>query len=308
MVFHRFLIERQVCSLTTRFSTKQIVRYNDAQKGEAKMLQLTNIFMDFINRKLFITFMCAGLLIMAVGCEKNESEGGCLSWECNNETNNDQNNAQNNAQNNTTFVETNTPLGCDKANDRYYDFQETKKCLRPTTKEQQYILYRYQWVNEVAKDTPNDIIKIRVGFKDYLTSQQYQTLIVEEGKILEIKEIDLFYPDLDKNGLGGNFGLRTGQIVARENMLSAAHQDFIETFSMVGGTGYPQYAQEDMQNFGIAIVEVTMKASEVPQWWDDHKDQVRFIQTIITDMDSIQTPFYPSIVIGGENQVINWDK
>lgn len=103
MVFHRFSIERQACSLTTRFSTKQIVRYNDAQKGEAKMLQLTNIFMNFINRKLFITFMCAGLLIMAVGCnDENGGTGGCMGPGCNNQTNNDQNNVSNNAQNNVT--------------------------------------------------------------------------------------------------------------------------------------------------------------------------------------------------------------
>jgi hypothetical protein len=304
MVFHRFSIERQACSLTTRFSTKQIVRYNNAQKGEAKMLQLTNIFMNFINRKLFITLVCAGLLMMAVGCEdENGGTGGCMGPGCNNQTNNDQNNVSNNAQNNTAFVETNTPLGCDKANDRYYDFQDTKTCIRPTLKEQQYILYRYQWVNQVAKDTPNDIIKIRVGFKDYLTSQQYQTLIVEESKVLEIKTIDLFYPDLDKDGLGSPFRLGTGQVVARADMLNAAHQDSVETFSMVG-----IYAQANMQNFGIDIVEVTMKASEVPQWWDDHKDQIRFIQTIITDMDSIQTPFSPEYPIGGEDQVIDWTK
>jgi len=212
-------------------------------------------------------------------------------------------------QNNTTFVETNTPLGCDKENDRYYDFLETKQCLRPTTKEQQYILYRYRWVNEVAKDTPDNIIKIRVGFKQGLTSQQYESLIVGESKVLEIKNIDLFYPDLDVNGLPSHFILRTGEVVARENMLNAAKQDAADTFLTITlSNGLPQYVQEDMQNFGITIVEVTMKASEVPQWWDDHKDQIRYIQTIITDMDSIQIPFSPRYQIGGEDQIINWDK
>ena len=254
--------------------------------------------------------MCAGLLIMAVGCEdKDGGTGGSTRPDENNTTNNDQNNVSNNAQNNTTFVETNTPLGCDKANDRYYDFQETKQCLRPTLKEQLYILDRYRWVNQVAKDTPNDIIKIRVGFKDYLTSDQYQTLIVNESKILEIKTVDLFYPDLDVNGLPSHFILGTGQVVAREDMLNAAKQDAADAFLTITlSSGSPQYVQEDMQNFGIDIVEVTMKASEVPQWWDDHKGQVRFIQTIITDMDSVQTPFYPGYQIGGEDQTINWNK
>jgi len=240
--------------------------------------------------------MCAGLLIMATGCE--DADGGIGGTF-----------RPDNNSNNTTFVETNTPLGCDNSIDHYFDFQDTKTCIRPTTKEQQYILYRYQWVNQVAKDTPNDIIRIRVGFKDYLTQDQYQTLIVNEPKIVEIKEISLFYPDLDVNGLPSNFGLRTGQVVAREDMLEAAKQDAAEIFlTIILENGLPQYAQEDMQNFGIAYVEVTMKTSEVPQWWDDHKDQIRYIQTLLTDMDYVQTPFYPNYAIGDGDQVIDWNK
>lgn len=217
------------------------------------------------------------------------------------------------SNNNSVAQGTDTPLSCDRENDQYYDFIETKKCLRPVTYEQLYILDKFRFFNQLASETPDEVIKIRIGFTEFLDAETYENLIVKEEKILELITVGLHFPDLDENGLGGPYTPRSNETVSREDMLQAALEYeraiFSDLYRDPNANTDPLYAQEDMQNFGIPIVEVTMKTSDIPVWWEGHKEKVRFIQPLITDIDPVQSPYYPNIPIvpRGFDPVIDWD-
>ncbi len=215
------------------------------------------------------------------------------------------------------FVESNTPLGCDRQNDRYYDFIETEECLRPTTYEQLYILDKFRFFSQYAKDHPEEVIKIRVGFNTSLDATTYEQMIVAEEKIIDLTKIDLYYPLLDERGLGVSYSPAYSQdsfeTITRNDMLQAAHEYAVSIFSglyyNVAEKTDPLYNREDMETYSIDIVEVTMKASEIPTWWQDNKTNVRYIQPLITDIDPVQTPYRPGIQIvpRGKDPEIDWD-
>lgn len=248
------------------------------------MLHVTNITM----KKTALIIMALSLFALATtGCE-------------------DAYKASSSENNNTVVQETNTPLGCDRDNDQYYDFIETKECLRPTTYEQLYILDRFRNVYQVAKDNPEQVIEIQVAFKQYPSEEEFNALVDED--VDQVKRILIYYPSY----AGGMTApsMITDSSIAKEDALQWVLSNDIQRFSQdttlnEAFGGFDQSMVSDYQLYGVNL---TMKAKEVPEWWLNHVALVRVVQTIVSDFDAAQTLYKPEETIGSENQLINWEE
>ena len=213
-----------------------------------------------------------------------------------------------NENNNVVALETNTPLGCDRDNNRYYDFIETKECLRPTTYEQLYLLDRFRRVNELAAEDPEKVIEIQVNFKHYPTAEEFDALLDEN--VDRVTYIGMFYPNF-ANGSGFPTYIRDESItkeqafqyVMDESRASAVQLSLEELMI----ESYGEFNDSMLDGYQIQGARLTMKQGDIADWWLKHISLVRVIQTIISDFDHAQTIFKPEEKIGLEEQTIDWE-
>ena len=214
--------------------------------------------------------------------------------------------SENENDNNTVALETNTPLGCDHDNDRYYDFIETKECLRPTTYEQLYILDRFRDAYQFAQDNPEQKIEIQVAFKRYPSEEEFNTLIDE--KVSEVRRITMYYPSY----AGGTTApaIITDPSITKDTALQWVLNNHLHLFSQdtTVNEAYGEFEQSMVSDYQLYGVNLTMKAKEIPEWWINHISLVRVVQTIVSDIDAAQTLYKPEETIGPEDQTINWEE
>ena len=212
------------------------------------------------------------------------------------------------SNNNTVAQETDTPLGCDRANNLYYDFIETKKCLRPTTYEQLYILDKFRRINELASEDSEKVIEIQVNFKHYPTNEEFESIL--DNNVERVTYISMFYPNF-ANGTGFPSYIRDESItkdqafqyVMRDNRKIAIQ------WSIDGlAEHYGEFDNSMLSDYQIQGVRLTMKQGDIPEWWRRHDSLIRVIQPIISDFDHVQTLFKPDETIGSEDQTINWEE
>ena len=212
-----------------------------------------------------------------------------------------------NENNNAVALETNTPLGCDHDNDRYYDFIETKECLRPTTYEQLYLLDRFRRVNELAAEDPEKVIEIQVNFKHYPTAEEFDALLDEN--VDRVTYIGMFYPNF-ANGSGFPTYIRDESITkeqAFQYVMDENRESIIHWHDHSFSEHYGKFNDSMLDGYQIQGARLTMKQGDIADWWLKHISLVRVIQTIISDFDHAQTIFKPEEKIGLEEQTIDWE-
>lgn len=201
--------------------------------------------------------------------------------------------------------ETNTPLGCDKANNRYYDFIETKECLRPVTYEQLYILDRFRDAYKFAQDNPEQTIEIQVAFNRYPSEEEFNALIDE--KVSEVRRIAIYYPSY----AGGTTApsVITDASITKDTALQWVLNNHLQRFSQdtTLNEAYGEFEQSMVNKYQLYGVNLTMEAKEIPEWWVNHMSLVRVVQPIVSDLDAAQTLYKPEETIGSEDQTIHWE-
>jgi len=210
--------------------------------------------------------------------------------------------------NKITHEETDTPLACDRENNQYYDFIDTKQCIRPTTYEQLYVLDKFRRMNELAAEDPEKTIEIQINFKHYPTAEEFKAIIDES--VERVTYIGMFYPNF-ANGSGFPTYIRDESItkeqafqhVMDKNMASAVQLGLEELMI----ESYGEFNDTMLDGYQIQGARLTMKQGDIADWWLKHISLIRVIQTIISDFDHVQTIFKPDEKVGPEDQSIDWE-
>lgn len=209
---------------------------------------------------------------------------------------------------NNTNNETNTPLGCDRENNQYYDFIDTKQCIQPTTYEQLYLLDKFRRVNELAAEDPDKVIEIQINFKHYPTAEEFEAIL--DDSVERVTYIGMFYPNF-ANGFGFPTYIRDESITkeqAYQHVMAENRASIIQlSLDELMIESYGEFTDSMLNGYQIQGARLTMKQGNIAEWWLKHISLIRVIQTIISDFDHAQTIFKPDEKIGPEEQMIDWE-
>ncbi len=212
-----------------------------------------------------------------------------------------------NNNNDVVAQETNTPLGCDRDSNRYYDFIETKECLRPTTYEQLYVLDKFRRANELAAEDPEKVIEIQVNFKHYPTAEEFEAILDESIK--RVTYIGLFFPNF-ADGSGFPTHIRDEAITKEQAFQYAMDENRViaKNWSAQGlAEHYGAFTDSMLEGYQIQGARFSIKQGDIAEWWLRHNSLIRVVQIIISDFDHAQFIFKPEEKIGPEDQSIDWE-
>lgn len=180
-----------------------------------------------------------------------------------------------------------TPLGCSKENGRYFDYA-TKNCVTPTTMDQLHILSRYRYVHEIALRTGP--IEYRINFRLLISPTTLRALLAELGPI-SITYFSLHFPRL-------HGGVTIGHVFIPPHSIDDVEMDLIiQKITAVSTASKVERAEyvKALRDGGATtyLIGILADPKKMPDWWTRHRDIVRLIQPILTDLDRVQRSIPP---------------
>jgi hypothetical protein len=182
--------------------------------------------------------------------------------------------------------ETNTPLGCNKQEGRYFD-PATGVCVSVTSAERAYSLNNYRYVNKLEAEGMGEV-EFVIYFSKYLNEEQYIGLMKDLRKV-QVKDFSLHFTDSGDNTGGNATGLEINDDLVKKGL-----QSQLDWYAINGGAEDKQayisslLTQYKEGKFVIGDSVVTSTPTLIKTWWDRHRDLICSVQPRIDWLDKAQ--------------------
>lgn len=178
--------------------------------------------------------------------------------------------------------ETNSPLGCNKQEGRYFD-PERGVCVTTTSELQAYRLNAYRRVNQVVEDRITQAAFI-VFFSKGLTNAEFVSL-VSQLKSAHITSIGMVFPKIEN---GHNWGGHVNEGVELNKIAETAILDSLMKYSDSPEETAVFLNAIRKEEFSVVRVDFLAAPKDAMDWWDANRNSICVVRTNIDWFDSSQ--------------------
>jgi hypothetical protein len=219
-------------------------------------------------------------------------------------------------------LEAQTPTGCWKRQGRYYD-PMVGKCVQVTSEEQMFLLDAYRYTHQLAEEAKLSEVEYDIYFKKYMTIEEVEplwaelrdrgaTVIMVAGVLPDDRVFDPL-PGFEVNEEHPTVNIWGGQGVAQgcgwmkrqdspadtvKNMVI----ENIKTEEQERGKALSQVRKAVLEDnlCRVYAVDVITDPKIMPDFWDQHLDQINGIRPKVNDIDLVMRGFDPAPLTEGK--------